>query len=224
MLERVGDVDLRLASAESLRTHEDMLRWITRQRGRQGAVLAVNAPMIVENTGGSRPCDRLLQEHFQRFRVDEYTNNIVSSSHPRTIGKGLVRMGFDLDPTAESDCLVETHTQAAQVMLFGVDRPVRLKAGPIGARKEAVARLRDLIGSALMNAEPRLLAGPELERLMTAHLPDLNGTRLGEVEERLEALLCAYVAAWLGIHGLEASAVLGDMNTGYILLPNPQRG
>lgn len=224
MLEPVEGGGVRLVSADSLRAHEDTLRWITRSRGRGGCVLTVNAPVVVENLSGSRPCDKLLQEHFARYRIDEYANNTVSASHPRTMAKGLNRMGFDPDPASNSaDRLVETHTQSGQVLLFGIERPVRMKAGPIGGRKESVQRLRELIAEKLYKGPPVLHPSPALDALMSAHLPDLNGTRLGELEERLEALLVAYVAAWLGENGVSACACLGDLQRGYILLPDPSR-
>lgn len=214
---------VRVITAESLRSHEDTLRWITRNRGRGSCTIAINAPIIVENLSGARPCDRQLLEHFSRFRIDEYANNTVSASHPRTMGRALMRMGFDPNPQSEGDRIVETHTQAAQVLLFGVDRPVRLKSGPIGARKEAVDRLRELIEEKLYSGSPQLHMNNELEQLMGAHLPDLNGTRLGELEERLEAMVCAYIASFLGQAGAEACAFLGNLDTGYILLPDPNR-
>ncbi|MBM4393247.1 MAG: DUF429 domain-containing protein [Deltaproteobacteria bacterium] len=215
---------VRVESADSLRAHEDTLRWLARSRGRTGCILATNAPIVVENLSGSRPCDKQLAEHFSRYRIDEYANNTVSASHPRTMAKGLVRMGFDINPAAgAAERLVETHTQSAQVLLFGIDRPVRMKAGPIGGRKEGVARLRELIVEKLYTGTPRLLPSPALETLMSAHLPDLNGTRLGELEERLEALLVAYVAAWLGENSVTGCAFLGDLTRGYILLPDPSR-
>ncbi len=225
VLEPSEDGGVTVVNADSLRTHEDTLRWVTRHRQRAQVIVVFNAPIIVENLSGARPCDRQLQEHFARFKIDEYANNTVSASHPRTMGRALVRMGFDPRPDAEGDRLVETHTAAAQIMLFGVERPVRLKTGPIGGRKEAVQRLRELIAEHLMNPDAAVPLQPSLalDQLMDAHLPDLNGTRLGELEERLEALLSAYVGAWLGQMGSDACAFLGDLDRGYILLPDPSR-
>lgn len=225
VLEPTEEGGVRVVSADSLRSHEDTLRWITRNRGRGQATLAMNAPLIVENLSGSRLCDRQLLEHFSRYRIDEYANNTVSASHPRTMGRALMRMGFDPNPASDGDRIVETHTQAAQVLLLGVDRPIRMKSGPIGGRKESVERLRELIDERLMGGDitPVLEESPELDQLMNAHLPDLNGTRLGELEERLEALICGYVAAYLGQVGTDGCAFLGDLNQGYILLPDPSR-
>ncbi|MFN7145360.1 MAG: hypothetical protein ACK4YP_16425, partial [Myxococcota bacterium] len=213
VLEPTEEGGVRVVSADSLRSHEDTLRWITRNRGRGQATLAMNAPLIVENLSGSRLCDRQLLEHFSRYRIDEYANNTVSASHPRTMGRALMRMGFDPNPASDGDRIVETHTQAAQVLLLGVDRPIRMKSGPIGGRKESVERLRELIDDRLMGGDitPVLEESPELDQLMNAHLPDLNGTRLGELEERLEALICGYVAAYLGQVGTDGCAFLGDL-------------
>jgi predicted RNase H-like nuclease len=49
----------------------------------------------------------------------------------------------------------------------------------------------------------------------------MNGSRLGELEGKLDAVLAGYVAAFLDIRGPDASAFLGDLDTGYVLLPNP---
>ena len=66
---------LKLLSSCSLRAHEDILSWIARNRGRDGVTLAVNAPIIVENMGGQRPCDgrcrhKLLLLMMMRMKLD----------------------------------------------------------------------------------------------------------------------------------------------------------
>jgi len=218
-MESTPDGGVRLLSSCSLRAHEDILSWIARNRGRVGCTLAVNAPILVENTGGRRPCDELLEEHFGKFYVDEYQVNTVNASHPRTIGRALSRMGFDPNPMAEGDRVVETYNQATQIMLFDLERPIRLKSGPIGARKDAVARLRDLVYDQLADAVPILEDGPALMQLVDTELSTCNGSRLGELEERTQAVLCAYTAAFLAVRGPTDCAFLGDLNSGYVLLP-----
>ena len=63
---------------------------------------------------------------------------------------------------------------------------------------------------------------------VVAHRPEVvedgaqgrrNGSRVGELEERLEAVLSAYTAAYLNIRGPEDCAYLGDQDSGYVLLP-----
>ena len=214
---------LRLKSSTSLRAHEDILSWLARNRGRHGCIVAVNAPIIIENTGGQRPCDAALHEHFARNFVDEYQVNITNASHPRTIGRAMLRMGFDPDPQADADRMVETYNQATQILLFDLDRPIRLKAGPVGARKDAVARFRELLVEKLDDAWPPLEMSPALDALVNADLPSSNGSRVGELEEQLQAVLCAYTAAYLDIRGPGACAFLGDLRDGYVLLPTSRQ-
>ncbi len=215
---------LRLASSCSLRAHEDILSWIARNRGRDGVTVAVNAPIIVENTGGQRPCDTILHEHFAQHHVDEYQVNLVNASHPRTIGRALMRMGFDPNPNNQGDRVIETYNQATQVLIWDVERPIRLKTGPVGARKDAVARFRETMAEMLEDAVPPLIDSPALNELLNADLPSSNGSRVGELEERLEAVLCAYTAAYLSVRGPEHCAFLGDLNDGYVLLPTARHG
>ena len=210
---------IRLVSTAHLRAHEDVLAWLSRNRGRDEAILVVNAPIIVENTNGRRPVDVELEHHFSRYQVQEYTVNTVKASHPRTMARALMRMGFHPDPQAEGNRVIETCSQAAQVLLFGLERPLRIKSGPIGGRKDAANRYRELLYGKLPFLQPELEDSPALDALMAANLPSMNGTRLGELEGKLDATLCAYVAAYLGLLGPEACAFLGDLYTGYVLLP-----
>ena len=224
VMEPTDDGGVRLVSTAHLRTHEDVLAWIARNRGRHQAIMAVNAPIIVENGSGRRPCDDLLAQHFARYQIDDHQVNIVSAGHPRTMGRAMMRMGFDPDPQAESDRVVETFTQPAQVLLCNLDRPVKLKHGPIGARKEAAATYRLLLTQNLAVARPSLESSPALRGLIEPDLGDLNGTRLGELEDKLEAVLCAYIAAYLDLRGPEDCAFLGDLYEGYVLLPTSAGG
>lgn len=223
-MELSDDGHLELVSTCSLRAHEDILSWIARNRGRGGCVMAVNAPIIVDNTSGRRPCDVMLEEHFGQHHVDDYSVNTVNASHPRTIGRALQRMGFDVNPVADGDRVVETYNQAAQIMLWEADRPIRLKAGPVGARKDAVTRFRETLAEKLFTASPELDETPALDRLLGIELAGCNGSRVGELEEQLEATLCAYTAAYLDLRGPEACAFLGNLEQGYVLLPtSPHR-
>ena len=215
---------IRLVSTAHLRAHEDVLSWVSRNRGRHGAIIGLNAPLIVENTGGRRPVDEQLEHHFSRYQVKEYTVNTVNSSHPRTMARSLIRMGFDVDPQAEGDRVVETCAQAAQVLLFGLERVLRTKSGPMGGRKDATNRYREQVYGRLPFLEPSLEDSDALEDLVNADLGAMNGSRLSELEGKLDAVVSGYVAAFLDIRGPDASAFLGDLDSGYVLLPNPSSG
>jgi predicted RNase H-like nuclease len=46
-----------------------------------------------------------------------------------------------------------------------------------------------------------------------------TGAVLKEVEDKLDSLICAYVAAYWWYWGKERNLVLGDRTTGYIVIP-----
>ncbi len=211
---------IELISTTSLRAHEDVLRWISKNRGRDGTVICLNAPLIVENTGGRRPVDKQLEEHFSPYEVKEYTVNTVNASYPRTMARSLTRMGFDSNPQATGDRVIESCTQAAQVLLFGLTRVLRTKSGPIRGRKDAAHRYREQIYGKLPFSKLELQDSDALIDLVEADMGAMNGTRLGEFEEKLDAVMSAYVAGYLYICGPDECAFLGDLATGYILLPN----
>lgn len=222
VLEPTEDGTVKVTSTQHLRAHEDVLSWVARNRGRGGCILSVNAPIIVENSSGRRPVDEQLSHHFGRFMVDEYCHNTVNSSHPRTIGRSLLRMGFDPDPQSEQDRIIETASQAAQILLFELDRPMRIKSGPIGARKDAANRYRELVYGKLPFCNPELEDSDALDELVNVDLGELNGSRLGELEGKLDAVLSGYIGAFLDLRGPEACAFLGDLRSGYVLLPAPE--
>ena len=128
---------------------------------------------------------------------------------------------FSVLRQAEGDRAIETACQAAQILLFGLERPMRIKTGPIGARKDAAHRYRELVYGKLPFLEPSLEDSDALEELVNADLGAMNGSRLGELEGKLDATLCGYIAAGLDIRGPEACAFLGNVDHGYILLPSP---
>jgi predicted RNase H-like nuclease len=66
-------------------------------------------------------------------------------------------------------------------------------------------------------------ANRAFDELMEADLAAMNGSRVGELEERLESVLCAYVAAYLDLRGPQECAFMGDLNDGYVLLPTTRR-
>ena len=132
-------------------------------------------------------------------------------------------MGFDPNPMSDGDRVIETYNQATQIMLFDMDRPVRLKSGPVGARKDAVARFREMLSERLSESEPELVTSRALDEIIEADLPSSNGSRVGELEERLQATLCAYTAAYLVRRGPQDCAYLGTLDEGYVLLPTTRQ-
>ena len=179
-------------------------------------------PIIVENMSGQRPFDVQLHEHFRSHQVDEYQVNLVNASHPRTIGRALMTMGFDKNPAGEGDRVIETYNQATQILLFGQERPIRLKTGPVGARKDAVARYRETLSTILWDAHPPLVESVALDSSSTPICPVATEAGLANSKKGWRPP-CTPTRRHLNVRGPEECAYLGDQDTGYVLLPLPRR-
>ena len=85
-------------------------------------------------------------------------------------------------------------------------------------RLNEFARLQSLL-TALRDAEPALAPAAAGASLTAADLQSLRGTALKHHEDALDAWFCAYLALHTWYWGAEKTEVVGDFETGYIVLP-----
>lgn len=197
----------------------DILDWIDRSVPDAG-MIAVDAPTLIPNQTGMRLPDRLAHQHFGKYHAGCYPANLGLPFADRTVGFGLslAARGFEHAPTIAPQkpgrYQIEVFPHPAMIHLFELNQILKYKKGTIAERKPELAKLRQLILDRLPNLEPRL-------NLTT--LPDIptKGTELKALEDQLDSLVCAYVAAHWWFWGLERNLVLGDRNAGYIVVPTP---
>ena len=206
---------LKLVSSCSLRAHEDILSWIARNRGRDGVTLAVNAPIIVDNmpdNAPATPSPRALLAASGRRVPGQPRECLAPTDHRRA----LMRMSFDPDPSAEEIAWSRPNRRLRSCSRCRASSPTQ---GPCRRAQGCRDPLPENIDAMLTDAYPSMIDSAALDELIEADLPSCNGSRVGELEERLEAVLCAYTAAYLNIRGPEDCAFLGDLERGYVLLP-----
>ena len=98
--------------------------------------------------------------------------------------------------------------------LFGLTRILKYKKGKLSDRRLELIKLRQYILNDLPHREPTL---------NLSSLPEIptTGTALKAIEDQLDSLICAYVAAHWWYWGSDRNWVLGDTTTGYIVVPAP---
>ena len=185
-------------------------------------LVAMDAPLIVENPTGHRPCERDLNRDFQRFDAGArpaFTER-PEFKHPRG-ARIAARLGLDLDPASSSGRrAIEVYPHPATVVLFGLDKTVKYKRGAFADRQRELLRLMTFIEE-LDGATPRLRANRsvgwvELRRRIEA------ATRPGQLdrdEDPVDALLCAYIALYW-YHRPEDVTIYGNVDSGYIVTPS----
>ena len=211
---------LHLVAIELAADHECVLAWIRAQAGDGPALVAVDAPTIIRNPSGQRPGERLLNSAFRKYGLGCHPANLGRPFAGKTnaFAAALEAMGFAHAPEIQARVpgryQVEVFPHASIVWLFGLPYRLKYKKGTVPERVVQLRRLREFLFE-LEKADPPCLVGDLLPQV-----PDGGAARKG-VEDRLDAVICAYTAAHYWWWGPERNRVFGDGETGFLVVPGP---
>ncbi len=209
---------LHLLQLDRLAQPDQVVRWADEQSGAD-AVIGIDAPIVIPNATGMRTADRLAHALYGKYHAGAYPASRARSFWKRTtrLSADLVRLGFRhgdaLTPRSRGRCQIEVHPHAASVQLFRLDRIVKYKKGPLASRAAQLRAFRAL----LLEHLPRLIPSLRIDGL--PEIPSVGARALKAIEDQLDALLCAYIAAYWWYWGLDRNDVLGNSRTGYIIVP-----
>ncbi|AFY39093.1 hypothetical protein Lepto7376_2839 [[Leptolyngbya] sp. PCC 7376] len=218
---------LAIAAFDLILDPDEIVSWVDQVLPNpEVGLIAVDAPTIIPNETGTRLPDRLTHKYFGKYHAGCYPANLNRPFAPRT-----TKLGFDLEaqdfihaPEIMAKKLgryqIEVFPHPAMVQLFGLDRIIKYKKGRLGDRRKELQRLIGYIETILPNLEPSLEIN-ELWRELIADVKTVKGTVLKEIEDRIDALVCAYVGAYWWYWGSEKNQTLGDRHSGYIIVPAP---
>ena len=208
---------------ETLGDDDEIVAWVRRwdtKAGGDGLLLGVDAPLLVSNQAGKRPCETEVGQRFARFQAGAHpANRTLFGNDVR--GERLVarlsEFGITDNPYLPVPRqpgvrqMMEVFPHPAHIVLFGLTRTLKYKAKP---GRDYPSRW------AAMNEYSRLL------RSLTQHDPPLElpedwppadvsgriGGALKRLEDGLDALTCAYIVYWYWWHGAAGAEVIGDPN------------
>lgn len=202
----------RLVQTKIARLHavEEILNWIDSEAG-ANAVVGVDAPLVIPNATGIRPAERELNRDFRRFHAGCHAANLgrpfaqyVTAFSCLLRERGFLH-GTTIKRREAGRFQIEVHPHSAMVALFGLDRIVKYKKGRRQERSKELARLRQLI-----------LSLPDLD----VDLPEIPAIgNLKPVEDMIDAVLCAYIAANWWRWSRTQNRVYGTAEEGYIVVP-----
>jgi predicted RNase H-like nuclease len=201
----------------------DILAWIDNIVPPQApAMIAVDAPTLIPNPTGSRLPDKLTHKYFGKYHAGCYPANQKLPFAQRTVNFGLEleSRGFVhapiIDPQKLGRYQIEVFPHPAIINLFQLDRILKYKKGRINERRLELMKLQNYILSILPSLTPSLCTLPFKDWF--SQVPN-TGAALKAVEDQLDSLICAYVAAHWWYWGEQRNLVLGDSTTGYIVIP-----
>ncbi len=202
----------------------DILIWIDQSvQADEPAIIAVDAPTLIPNATGSRLPDKLSHKYFGKYHAGCYPANQNLPFAERTINFGLEleSRGFAHAPTIEPQKLsryqIEVFPHPAIVNLFNLERILKYKKGRLNERRLELIKLQNYLLDILPSFSPPLRS----LRLCGSFIPEIptTGAALKATEDKLDSLICAYVAAYWWYWGEQRNLVLGDRTTGYIIIP-----
>lgn len=214
-----------LLSATAVHTDQDILTWL-QPRVSGPCLVAFDAPLIVTNPTGRRPCEAQLTAVFGKYDAGTHPSN---TSRPElAYGSRALhlseRMGLDPDPcSTRARRAIEVYPHPATIALFHLDRILRYKHKPgrsLDLLRAELLRLMSHI-EALATADPPLHVHTSAAWWSIRHAVQ-TATRksaLKEVEDVVDAVLCAYIACFAACRPADTT-VYGDAETGYIVTPS----
>jgi len=225
------DGQLQLLDLDRKEAIADILTWIDKSvQPDEPAIIAVDAPTLIPNATGSRLPDKLSHKYFGKYHAGCYPANQNLPFADRTINFGLELelRGFAHAPTIEPQKLsryqIEVFPHPAIVNLFNLERILKYKKGRLNERRLELIKLQNYLLDILPSFSPPLrplrLCGSFPSEIPT------TGAALKATEDKLDSLICAYVAAYWWYWGEQRNLVLGDVydglrlrTTGYIIIP-----
>jgi predicted RNase H-like nuclease len=183
-------------------------------------LLAVDAPLVVTNPSGNRPCEAALNRDFRAFEAGCHPSN---TSHPWFAAGG---RGARL-AAAVGHPAIEVYPHAATVALFGLPKTLKYKQKPgrdVTQLRGELLRLMALVES-LTAADPPLDVGhhPGWAEMRDAVGAATRKSELRRAEDPVDAVVCAYVALFATRRPADVTTY-GDDATGCIVTPTLSRG
>jgi predicted RNase H-like nuclease len=186
---------------------------------------AIDAPLIVKNATGQRPCEREISRNFQRFDAGAHSSNLsrpLFSPEPRGLNLAK-RWNWSVDPAdrlGPGSSAIEVYPHPAMVSLFGLERVIPYKY----KRRRSVAARKTAFDVLFGFMEQHL--GPTMKLSSNARWSALKNqvaeanrqVDLDRVEDEVDGIFCAYLA-WLWDQEDSDMVVFGDVETGYIVSP-----
>jgi predicted RNase H-like nuclease len=189
-------------------------------------LVAIDAPLVVSNPTGSRPCEAALNRDFRGFDAGAHPANTGNSALTRPRAARIATaLTLDMDPASSSPRrAIEVYPHPATIALFGLEKILKYKKGSFESRQHELLQLMTLI-EGLDNASPRLRVNHNMswvelrKRVEAATRP----VQLDRDEDPVDAVLCAYVGLYW-YHRPEDVTIYGDYATGYIVTPTLPSG
>ena len=196
--------DVRLLSSCSVLT-DDEIAALVATHASDDVVAAIDAPVIVANQTGARPCELEITRRFDAYnagRTHRITRPYFDPPRAETLAR---HFGWDtapVRPVPGRSSAIGRYPHPAMVSLLGLDRvlPYKDKGGrTVPSLRQAFEALLDNL-ERLCGLTLRLESSARRHEIREAITRAERKVDLGRVEDEVDAIFCAYLA-WLCVAG-----------------------
>lgn len=211
----------RLLAATERRTDEEILEWL-RPWTSGPCLVAMDAPLVVRNATGNRPCESLVTKYFGKYNAGCHSSSLAL---PHFAGGGrayhlALELGLAIDSVERVERqAVEVYPHPAIVALFDLPKILQYKDKPgrdASYCRSELLRLLDLLEALAPSLDVSGCA--DWHRIRTAASTATRKVELARIEDSIDSIVCAYIAYYASNHP-EAVRAMGDAESGYILTP-----
>ncbi len=188
-------------------------------------VVAIDAPLVVTNTAGNRPCEAALNGDFARFDAGAHPSNTARPEFADTPrgARLATRLGLDMDPASGARRrAIEVYPHPATVALFRLGRTLKYKHKPgrtLPQLRSELLRLMVLLQGLAGSPVPMHVGNhEEWKGLVTLVESAERKSVLRLAEDQVDAVLCAYIALFADRRP-DLTTTYGDFDSGYIVTP-----
>lgn len=188
-------------------------------------LVGIDAPLIVANPTGQRPAEKALTAVFGRFQAGAHPTNTGRPEFADTPrGARLSEaLELDIDPASTAPRrAIEVFPPAATVALFRLGRTLKYRAKPgrgiVQLRSEMLRLMDHIEGLSVATPALRVAESPAWMELRDVVEKATEKSELRHVEDRIDAILCAYIAMFT-YHRPDDVTTYGDASGGYIVTP-----
>jgi predicted RNase H-like nuclease len=195
----------------------ELLGWLAQQVApEENALLVIDAPLIVPNAAGSRPVDKQITSRFGRHHAGCYPANAAKCVRPLRVARLLKERGYAIgfDFSLHPRLAAEVYPHPAMIRLFELDFIIKYKKGAVAAKRLEFRRLQALIKKLLPTRFAHLELAPPVRAL-------LKQPWTKSAEDQTDALFCALIGYHHWLHQGQRSEIVGETESGFILLPAP---
>ncbi|HSB79840.1 MAG TPA: DUF429 domain-containing protein [Candidatus Methylomirabilis sp.] len=209
----------------------ELMSCVQRLVGTGASILALDGPIICRNEAGGRPVDWETHRQYGQAHAGCYPANLTRCPRPNNLRLKLEDTDFLTDfemqmprQVCEEEGkpfrrLIEVYPHPATLALFNLNQIIRYKKGLAKERGRELQRFQRLLHESLSRVVPPVCINDAIRSMFEEDPGPLRGTARKRREDTLDAVVCALVGWIHWWHGAERSQVLGDLETGFIVVP-----